>query len=225
MRADPDPAASAEDPPAQGVKAWLQAQPHEELVELALRQAGEHDDLWLDLELSAAAETGDAAQLRAAIEDAVDIEDFIPWREAWGYARGIERVIDRLRELLERGRATDVIALCEHLLARLVRAVGHVDDSDGFLSQLFDDVRTLHLRACRAAPPDPDQLAAKLLTWALEWDPLDGFLDALPDYADVLGRSGVAAYRRAAELRFALLPPITPGPQRRWDGDASRSPA
>ncbi len=54
--------------------------------------------------------------MRALIDQAFAYRDFVPYREVWGYVRGIEEAIDVLEALLEEGRGDDVVALAEHAL-------------------------------------------------------------------------------------------------------------
>ena len=56
----------------------------------------------------------------------------------------------------------------------------------------------LHHRACVAARPDPETLAARLFEWGLhsEWET---FYGAATTFADVLGEGGLAVVRKLAE--------------------------
>lgn len=80
----------------------------------------------------------------------------------------------------------------------LAEAVDSVDDSDGGLGQVGEGLAHAHLAACRAARPDPEELARWLVDHALgELD--DGLTDIDPlDYEDVLGERGMSTLRELA---------------------------
>jgi tetratricopeptide (TPR) repeat protein len=137
------------------------------------------------------------------------------------YARGIEAVVDSLDNLLKRGHAAEVRELTERALKQMESAMNHVDDSDGFMGGILEWLQELHLAACRAAKPDPSALAKFLFTWEVSSD-WEIFLGAAQNYADVLGRTGLAQYRKLAEAEWAKVPPLAPGEKdpdrhgRRW---------
>lgn len=112
--------------------------------------------------------------------------------------------------MLRDGQSAVVVELCEHALRRVEHAIETVDDSDGEMGGLLERLQEIHLAACRAARPDPEELAARLFAWELgdEWDVFHG---APETYADVLGVAGLAAYRRLAEAEWAKVPALGPG--------------
>ncbi len=161
----------------------------------------------------------DVAPYRAAIEDAFTFASFdgfgfVHYRDAWAWRDEVEAVLADLDALLESGFAAEVVDLAEVALGELNGSVGHVDDSDGHLYDLFERAMALHLDACRHARPDPVILAEKLVRWALEYE-LDRYLGAVSDYAPVLGDDGLAAYRTLAEEHWAGVPTLSPGDDRR----------
>ena len=210
------------------IEAWLADQPAELLRGLLVDRAGKDGELCRQLARLAAAEGQgglDVAPYRAAIEDAFAFEDFgefgfVHYRDAWGWRHEVEAVLDDLNALLESGFAAEVVGLAELVLVELDGSVGHVDDSDGHLYELFERAMTLHLAACRHARPDPVVLAEKLFRWALEFE-LDRYLGAIGDYAPVLGDDGLNVYRALAEQHWAEVPTLTPGDNPR-DGFAHR---
>ena len=68
----------------------------------------------------------------------------------------------------------------------------------------------IHHRACQQAKPDGVALAKRLFDWELR-SGFDVFFDAVTSYADVLGRKGVAEYRRLAEEHWQKIPALGPG--------------
>jgi hypothetical protein len=112
------------------------------------------------------------------------------------WADRIHLVIDQFEELLDDGRAAEVVDLCQ-------RAVCYLEDSAteiaecGPLYELADRLGELHLRACHHARPDPVGLARWLFATEFRGD-LGAVAGAAEAYSDVLGPEGLAELRRLA---------------------------
>jgi len=194
------------------VKAHLEKQDKASLVSLLLQQAGEDETLKSRLLMQAAmgAKTVHIPAFRRMIDRAVDWRDFLDYGSMQEYARGIDDVIASLRELLEKGHATEVIDLSEYLLQQLEPQMEMMDDSDGYMSDIVPAIQELHHDACVNVKPDPEQLARKLFQWELQSD-WEIFYGAVQQYADVLGKRGLETYRALAEAKWAKMRPIGPG--------------
>ena len=195
------------------VRTHLTAQGKETLVDLLVERAMEDDRLRQRLLLKASRKTPkglDLATYRAAIDGAVDAGEFVDYRSAYDYAQGIDDVVDAIEELLKGGYALEVIDLTEHALAAVEEAMGSVDDSDGHMGGILEHLQEIHRAACKKAKPDPGTLAKRLFDWELrtEWDT---FFGAAEKYARVLGKEGLAVYRKLAEAEWARVPALEPG--------------
>jgi tetratricopeptide (TPR) repeat protein len=194
------------------VRTYLDGQDHGTLVEMILAEAdrdeGLRERLLLRTTLAASAGAG-AGQIRRAIDRAVRVQGFVDYGGAYDYARGIHDAIDLIEGLLKDGQPAVVIELSEHALRRVEQAIETVDDSDGEMGGLLERLQELHLAACRAGRPDPEELATRLFAWELgdEWDVFHG---APETYADVLGVTGLAGYRRLAQAEWAKVPALGP---------------
>lgn len=127
---------------------------------------------------------------RRVIDQAIGAGGFIDYYQMYDYWWGVGSAIDAVAELLDQGRAEAVIELSEYALSGVERAIEQVDDSDGYMSMLLDQLQELHLTACRKAKPDPEALAERLFEWELngEWDT---FYGAVKTYSRVLGKKGI----------------------------------
>ncbi len=86
-------------PSLDDARAYLETLPQSELVDLLIDRAHDDEALARKLLLRTATPTSvgtDVAPLRALIEQAFAYRDFVPYREVWGYVRGIEEAIDAL---------------------------------------------------------------------------------------------------------------------------------
>jgi hypothetical protein len=107
-------------------------------------------------------------------------------REYSGRAR---EVAGAIADMIESGGAADAVPLARRAVERVTAAMLHMDDSSGIIGGDLRMLTALYARACRAAPPDPKQLAAWLVTSRLDGP---GWPDiGLADFADALGQTGL----------------------------------
>ncbi len=195
------------------VRAYLEGLEPKALVDLLMERAGEDDIFDARLRMDAARATSGPAPVavfRHAIDEAFVVGDYVGYREMYDYANNINAVLDSLQDLLSDGHAQAVTALAEHAIDRAEDAVGYVDDSDGWMSSIAERLQELHLDACRKAKPDPMALAGKLFERERHSGDLDVFCGAAASYAKVLGKKGLAEYRRLAQEEWDALPPLGP---------------
>ncbi|WP_043265931.1 hypothetical protein [Streptomyces sp. CT34] len=188
---------------AQDLDGWLSARSKDELLALVRELIGEDRQLRRRLELRAASARGDITSVRARIRELLDIGPFaqygyVEYADARAYADQAGQAVSAIGALTGSGRAADAVVLAGEAMELLARAVECVDDSDGWLGQVGAGLADVHLDACRAARPDPGELARWLVGHALgEVD--DGLTDIDPlDYEDVLGGEGMAVLRKLA---------------------------
>lgn len=188
---------------AQDLDAWLSALSQSELLALLREEIDENRQLRRRLELRAASARGDLAAVRARIRDLIDIGPFaqygyVEYADARAYADQAGQAVSAIGALTGSGRAIDAITLAREAMRLLAEAVESVDDSDGWLGQIGTDLADAHLDACRAARPDPEELAHWLVGHALG-DLDDGLTDIDPlDYEDILGQEGMSVLRKLA---------------------------
>jgi uncharacterized Zn finger protein len=196
---------------SQDIAAALQQEDKETLVGWIVQWA-EEDEAFQRKVVRAAARRLDSsgliAQTKVALQKALQVRRFVEYRNMRAYAAGVNAALDEVEDLLERGHAAAVIEVSEWGLRRFAAAVEKVDDSDGYMSELRERMRELHLDACTAAPPDPVALGERLfmLEWTSQWDE---WYQSPERYADVLGAKGLAALRKKAEAEWAKLPQVT----------------
>ena len=114
----------------------------------------------------------------------------------------------RARLLVDAGFLGPAAELCLFALDLVEEFGADVDDSGGGLGLVVEQIEETHLRASRAAEPEPEDLAATLVGRTLVSD-YEIFLGAAERCADVLGEQGLAAYRDLVEERWQALPSRT----------------
>lgn len=183
----------------QSLNAWLNAQSKEQLLALVHEQLAQDHGLRRRLELRAATADADVDTVRARIRDLLDTSAFsrygyVEYADAVAYSDQVGEAVAAIRALVRSGRAEQAVDVARETVGVLAAAYENVDDSDGHLGGIADDLGEAHLEACRAARPDPQQTAAWLFRH------LTGENSHLPEidiseYHDVLGGSGRAHLR------------------------------
>lgn len=206
-----------EAPPPEELRASLLQLPPERLVDLLLDEAAENSRLRVTLAAEAARDEPSSLDLwpfLTLLDDALDVGDFVDYREAQSVARRASEALERIAALRKDGHAAAVIELAEHALEQLEITISVADDSAGELGGLLWSAQELHLAACadaaRSGEIDPVALADRLFSWELSSD-WEVFLGAAATYADILGEAGLARYRALAEPLWADLPTCAPG--------------
>ncbi|MFQ6036169.1 MAG: SWIM zinc finger domain-containing protein [Sedimentisphaerales bacterium] len=207
-RTDSEPSITVDD-----VRKYLSGQETDALVEIIIEQLMEDDHLRRRLMIKAARHQQKGPNIKALrklITEATNTGGFVDYYSAYDFSRGIQEAVDSIEELLSEGYAKEVIELTEYALGRVEEALGEMDDSDGYMGDILERLQEIHHKACVKAKPDPEALAKRLFEWELttDWDTFD---EAAETYADVLGKKGLAVYRRLAEAEWQKLAPLKPG--------------
>jgi uncharacterized Zn finger protein len=205
------------------IRAHLETMDSAALVDILVDLAERDPAIFRRFDLAASASSDDdgtlEARLKKAIESATRTGRFIDYRAAGGWAAEVDSALDAL-ETISQGRTAPIaMRLALHAIARIEKAIGHMDDSDGHCAHLMARAADIHLGACRNARPDGAELARTLYTREMEED-YDTFSGAAATYADVLGKEGLAEYRGLAEAALRKLPPR--GRKKGYDPERSR---
>ena len=195
------------------IRSHLMAQDKKALVNLLLERAEEDDLFEQRLHMMAAKKTSKAlvvATFRKAMDAAIGPRNFVEYSEMYSYVRGIQVIADSIQGLLKDGHAIEVRELTEYALKTAEEAMNSVDDSDGHMRRILDRFEQLHHSACKLIQPDPKALAKFLFEWEIQSD-WEVFYGAAETYADVLGESGLAAYRAFATKEWKHVRPLAPG--------------
>lgn len=182
---------------------WLESRSRDELLSLVKEHIAGNRNLRHRLELRAAAAGDDLSAVRERVLGLLDTRPFARYgyvEHADAHAYGLEaaEAVSALRTLTETGRATEAVEVARDAIEALARTYGEIDDSDGVIGNVANELAAAHLEACRTARPDPVRTADWLVDHLLG-DLSDATDILLPDYADALGAAGLArAHERAA---------------------------
>ncbi|TCP43620.1 putative Zn finger protein [Tamaricihabitans halophyticus] len=204
--------ARAQPVPDERLREFLLDQDRAWLVDELLAAARADRALRARLDVAAGAEARtayDARALRARLERAIEIGDFVHYGSAHSYVQGVDDALDEVAGLVGAGFPDAAVKLVEYALELLDGAAWQVDDSDGGIGDAIGRAEEIHLAACAAGEPDPVALAESLVARALASD-YEVFLNVLPDYEPILGPTGMARYRELIESTWRDLPPAEP---------------
>ena len=181
---------------------FVEALPQDRLAEIVLEQTVSDWRLRERLLAEARAARGGGLDLgawRRRIDGAfAPYSDFVSYREAPDWTEGIIEVIDALGDVCDAGHHGAVAGLAEHAHRRAEKSMDYVENAEGWLNDISMRLSEVHLRACALGRPDPVELAGRLVNLELT-SALDGFGRAAAAYAEVLGETGLAAYRESLQ--------------------------
>jgi uncharacterized Zn finger protein len=196
----------AEEDTAQ-LREFLAGWSQDRLLDLALEAISRDDRLRERVRLQMANADGvDADAIARAIDEAVQVDDFVQWQESWAYGERLDEILDMLDDLLADGHAELVRTMAERFLVALDGQIGRVHDSqDGSCSVAVERAEQLHRAACGAAPIHGPELAEWLLDVQLSSEN-ELLLASTADYAPLLGDDGLHHYRELIDDALAKLP-------------------
>jgi len=196
-----------------GVRAHLESESKESLVEILVEQAANDPELRARME-AAALRRGSPPDIKAmkdAVNKAFTVRGFVGYRDMRTFIARTDGVAHLLRELLGSKRAAEAAELAGYAMRRGIAAYERTDDSGGGFGETLHQLAALHLEICRAAKPEPEAFGKNLFELQMrdDW----GFFK-FEDYAPLLGKKGLARYRTLAEAAWKKVPAREPGAKR-----------
>jgi hypothetical protein len=197
--------------PRPDLGAYLRSIDPEELVTLLLETAAGDPVLHRRLSLRAAtAGDPDRAELSRLV-DGLRRRGFLDYAASFSYATKATDVLAALGRVAA-GHPETAGPLYRRALTHITKASEEADDSSGAIGDAAAQAVAGYAAACRAAPPEPNELARWLIDFQLDgpgWPDID-----IGDFADALGPDGLGSYRRyLAELAETAAA----GKTDRWD--------
>ncbi|MGR8936088.1 MAG: DUF6880 family protein [Gammaproteobacteria bacterium] len=147
---------------------------------------------------------------RRMIDNATRSRGFIDYDEAGAYGDELAQIVESLQELLTPEDAGALVELAEHAIERIEAALEQIDDSNGEVGGVVQELSDLHLRACEMARPEPLALAERLFDYELT-SPYGICAFSAETYHGVLGDAGLRRYRELAEAEWARVKPRQSG--------------
>lgn len=191
------------------IRRYLEQSDPSRLVELLLEQAewdgALHNRLYAQALQQQPQQDGKA--LKQLVQQAFAVRGFVDYRGMRAVLSRLYPVVDLLRDLLDSQQSLVAYELADYAMRRGLALYERVDDSDGGLGIVLQQISELHLAACRAAHPVGMKLATKLFQLQMKdhWGLINFY-----DYADLLDDNAMAVYRKAAQKEWSEIPAIGP---------------
>ena len=219
LKAESDPASTAKPVKLSTVQAHLENCSREQLIALVLEQVKRDPELKTRLMLDIAQSGPNGPDLNAyrkSIDRAIAIPGYLDYDDVGRYADGIETVVVSLTKLLERGFAKQTRELAEYAIDKLTSKLDQIDDSNGDVGGVWQDLHQVHLDSTLEFPDDPTILAEWVFNREMthDWDLDVGYEEYLP----ALGTEGEEHFRRLAEAQWASIPQLNPGDRDSYNG-------
>lgn len=190
------------------VDSFLASRSHEQLIAIIDEAAALDDRLRHRLEAMAMLNSGepiDVKEWKKRVTKAFG-RGFIDYRRAPEWAAGVREMLAVISDIGDAGHAEAAALLAEHAHKRTESAAQRVDDSDGWITDIFHEIGVIHVAACNEGAFPPKRLAKRLVDLELNAE-LDTFHRSAESHADALGDEGLAEYGRLVDLAFDELPP------------------
>jgi hypothetical protein len=113
-------------------------------------------------------------------------------------------LLEALENLLKRGQLIDSFHLCGKCAWLIDMAMTRLAASSTRMSRLLQSFENLHFRIAMQKPVDPATLAERIFTQQVN-SAHDFMLHSLPEYAELLGETGIAAYRRKLDRVYRIM--------------------
>jgi uncharacterized Zn finger protein len=120
-------------------RSWLESLSRDELLAELLDLMADEPEVGRRFELRAAAEHADAAVIRRAVRELIEVSDYIEFDRAWSYARDVSKAADAIASLIDTGAAEQAVGIAREAIALLTGAMESVDDSSGMIGDLPPD--------------------------------------------------------------------------------------
>ncbi|WP_034268521.1 SWIM zinc finger family protein [Actinospica robiniae] len=197
---------AATGPARPDLDAWLESLTEAELrEELRVLIRGDRE-LRRRFELRVAQAGQDAGQVHGLVRQLLRRggREFIDYEDGDAYAVRVEEAGHAIEGLIEAGAAEEAMLVCREAAGFAIEALATAEDANGSIYAAVTDLLPLHLRAARAARPDPLELARHLAEHNLA-DELDLGHD-VGEYTDLLGAKGFAHLRDVVAAAYERNP-------------------
>lgn len=99
------------------------------------------------------------------IEYALRLGEFVAYSESWDFARELDETKSKVDVLANGGEAERAIGLCEIFLSGCHEKAEEVDDSDGALGNLFQELLLSWIKARQIAGCEATETVRQILKW------------------------------------------------------------
>jgi tetratricopeptide (TPR) repeat protein len=139
--------------------------------------------------------------LVSALENALDLGEFISYNRSWDFVRDLEDVKHKIDALVKDGQAERAVRLYELFLSGCYEKADEIDDSGGNLGMFFEDLFCAWINARQKAKYDLEETVQNILKW-MDNDNYGFCYEIERDMVKVLNKESVKLFEAAILSRF-----------------------
>ncbi len=139
--------------------------------------------------------------LVSEIEEALDLESFIPYQQSWDYVSKLENVKEKIDDLVMKEAAKQCVPLYEMFLSGCYEKAEEIDDSGGDLGMFFEELFCSWIKARQKAKYATDKTVYQILKW-MDNDNYGFCYNIEKELVKVLNRQGLSLFETSIHSRF-----------------------
>jgi len=140
--------------------------------------------------------------LVSEIEEALDLESFIPYRQSWDFVRKLENVKEKIDDLVMKGAAKQCVPLYEMFLSGCYEKADEIDDSGGNLGMFFEELFCSWVEARQKARYADEETIHHILKW-MDNDAYDFCYNIEQKLVKALNRQGLSLFETSIQSRLS----------------------
>ena len=156
--------------------------------------------------------------LVSVIEEALDLGEFVSYKQAWDFIRNLKNVKEKIDGLLKKGQAKRCVPLYEMFLSGCYEKADEIDDSSGNLGMFFEELFCSWIKARQKARYADEETVHNILKW-MDNDSYGFCYNIEKNLVTVLNRKGLSLFENSIQSRFkeAFSPVKSEGIRRIYD--------
>lgn len=139
--------------------------------------------------------------LISVIEEALDLGEFVSYKEAWGFIRNLKNVKEKIDGLLKKVQAKRCVPLYEVFLSGCYEKADEIDDSSGNLGMFFEELFCSWIKARQKAGYTDEETVHNILKW-MDNDRYGFCYNIEKNLVTVLNRKGLSLFENSIQSRF-----------------------
>ena len=139
--------------------------------------------------------------LISTIAEALELGDFISYKESWDFVSNLESAKEKIDRLVEVGEANRSVPLYEMFLSGCYEKAEEIDDSSGNLGMFFEELFCSWIKARQKGGCVVEETVHQILKW-MDNDGYGFCYNIEPALVKVLNRKGLSVFETSIRFRF-----------------------
>lgn len=139
--------------------------------------------------------------LESEIENALDLGQFISYKQAWDFIEDLEKVQTKIDALVSSGEAERAVQLYEIFLSGCYEKAEEIDDSGGNLGMFFEELFCAWIEARQKAKYPPEETIQHVISW-MDNDDYGFCYEIEKSVVKILNAKGVKIFEKRIKEKF-----------------------